>query len=508
MEMRVDLTKPHIEITILHGEEQLSFRANASVFTRKKFDTGGDVFKEINEYWGQQSPAVQGKIFDIYKCAHIAFDFIMESKELYKELNQIIRDLLTYHPLDVLERWLRFNPAILVPSSVGTTLPDATDTVRTVGKTYIVSDYYSLIAMIMFLRTIVPIWGEYISAIRKAADLDKKEFMAMKLVVNTGLLETQPMMRLMFYVNEMLSSPDSPDWDKVVNGFSSEDIPFLTLSLVCVRSLALVGLTGVEGRPHAVSQIFKFLAQRLINVPDGRVEIKEVKKMGENENSNNHSILESYRRRTEISLGDQASYAQYLSLTREIALRLEPTLTDEEIESSLRTAAQIESENIGDAQMIIAGWLLKDQITPYSPYYVKDTLPATMGALEAVLWKRGFKYMAAAITSYAIEGREEISVGNISSREQIDSRIIVELEKYYPYKWAPVKKHVVQPAEVCVLESINAIVDELVFNSWRMTLSEEKTIELFGERRRKLIIPSDIKTILAKLMIDIEARKY
>lgn len=504
MKLDINLFKPKIEVDIIHKEETLSYPAN--VFTRRPFEQGYDVFEQINQYWASQPMEFQDRVFEVYKRVDAAFDGAMDSEELYIILNGCICDLVRLHPLDRLELWLKLNPGIIVPSSVKSELPDPTDNTKTLGKTYIVSDYYPLIALAMFLRTMVPIWGEYIASIRKASEINKKEFIAMQLLDGTGLLECPAMIRLRFYIDEVTGSSENIDWDMVMDGFSSEDMGFRMVSLVCILRLCLVDLTGSNSHTHAVAVVFKYLAQKVFNAPESRIVVKK-ESDDESGHPDKHSILESYRRRTEISLGDQAGFTYYFENSFSIAKRLEPSLTDDEIHQSMLTAQTIEAANIGDVQLTIAGWIIKDLITPHAPYYVSDPHPLLLGALEAVLWKRGYKYLAAVLTSYAIIGNEEITIGNISSREQISPQLAEEIKFYYPFHWGTSKK-TGAPIQPGVLESIDHVVDDLVFNSWRMTMAEEKVTELFGERRRKLAIPSDIKNLLGSLIVDIEKRKY
>ncbi len=504
MKLEINLFKPKIEVDIKHNGETLSYPAN--VFTRRPFEQGCDVFEQINQYWEAQPADFQDAVFAVYKRVDSAFDGAMDGAELYSILNECICELVRLHPLDRLELWLKLNPGIIVPSSVKSELPDPTDNTKTLGKTYIVSDYYPLIALAMFLRVMVPIWGEYVASIRKASEINKKEFIAMQLLNKTGILECPAMLRLRFYIDEITGSNENIDLDAVMDGFSSEDIGFRMVSLVCILRLCLVDLTGANPHTHAVAVVFKYLAQKVFNAPESRIVVKK-EADDESGHPDKHSILESYRRRTEISLGDQAAFGYYFENSFAIAKRLEPSLTDDEISQSLMSAQNIEVGNVGDVQLTIAGWVIKDLITPHAPYYVSDPHPLLLGALEAVLWKRGYKYLAAVLTSYAIIGNEEITVGNISSREQISPQLAEEIKYYYPYQWGSVKKTSV-PMQPGVLESIDHVVDDLVFNSWRMTLREDKVIELFGERRRKLAVPSDIKNLLAALIIDIEKRKY
>ena len=503
MLFRADITKPKIEINIIHDGEILSFPASA--FSKKPFERGFDPFEEINQYWASKSKYFQDTIFAIYRDVNTAFDYIMNTDELYGELNDLIVQLLEHHPLSEIEMWLRTNPSIHRPETVKDALPSPTDNTKTVGKTYTVSDYYPLLALSFVLRLLTPIWGEYISSIRKNTEVDKKEYIAMQLLNGTGLLECPAMLRLRVYIDELTQSEQVIDWERVLDGFSSEDIGFLMLSLVCVRQLCLSDLRGSDPHTQIVAGIWKFLMHRVSNSEMSSVKIKESGE-GEGFGSEQHSIMESYRRRTELSIGDIAEFEHAISHPEFMAKCIEPSIDLSLLHVSLESIKNIEIQNVGDPQIVIAGWVLKDYISPHALYYVCDNLDKVLAVTEAVLWHRGFKTIAAIASSYAVTAVEEISVGYINTREQLSLETLEKLKKHYPYGWtSPKKKN--SGKMYGITEAIDHIADQLAFTSWRMSMSEERIIDVYKEKRRKLIIPSNIKEQLAGLIIDIENRR-
>lgn len=503
MEFRVDLFKPKLEAMVLHSGETLGF--NASVFHKKSFSREYDVFSEVNAYIKELPRSSQDKLFEIYSRAYKGFDYMLDPAELHEFITVCIRDLVGMIKLDNLELWLSLRPEIMIPESVKLLPPDPMDNVKSVGKTYTVADYYPLLALSMFLRFLIPIWGEYVASIRKNTDVDKKEFIALQLLNGTGVLESKAIERLRIYIREVTASSDNQDWEKVISGFSTEDIGFQLLAVVCFRRLCTADLRGSDPSTQVVAQIWKFSVQKSYGSPVSGIEIKEVRE-GE-DSAADRSGLEGYRRRTDISLGNIAEFEYYFSFPHAIARHIDPTVPLELVDQALATAKQIEVTEIGDVQLAIAGELIKDQITPYSLYHTVDLLPNVLAACEAVLWHRGFKYLSAVVTSYAISGVEEMHVGSISSREQLTLENTEEIKRWFPYTWE-MGKRTPSTVQHGILETVDMLVDSLIFHSWRMTISEEKSEEIFGERRRRLIIPSDIKNQIVSFLIDNERRIY
>jgi hypothetical protein len=254
-----------------------------------------------------------------------------------------------------------------------------------------------------------------------------------------------------------------------------------------------------------VAGIWKFLMHRVSNSEMSNVKIKESGE-GEGFGSEQHSIMESYRRRTELSIGDIAEFEHAISSPEFMARSIEPDIDLSLLRVSLESVKGIEIRNVGDPQIVIAGWVLKDYISPHALYYVCDNLDKVLAVTEAVLWHRGFKNIAAIASSYAVTAVEEISVGYINTREQLSLETLEKLKKHYPYGWTSPKKKNSGKA-YGITEAIDHIADQLAFTSWRMSMCEERIIDLYKEKRRKLTIPSNIKEQLAGLIIDIENRR-
>ncbi len=507
MEITTNPLRQKLEVNVSHNGVNLVFLAN--VYTRKLLcDNGFDVFEQINAHWAGLPMAKQDQIFAIYNEVVSAFDLIGDSDAVYNILNGCIKKLLELHPLENLEFWLSSNPSICIPDSVKDLPPDPSENMFTNEKTYTRADYYPLLALSMFLRTVLPIWGQYIETIRKNSEMNRKEFIALQLLNGTGLLECKAMNRLRVYINAAVTT-DERDYSKILDSFSSEDLGFLLLAQFCVKRLCLNDLRGVDTRIQVVATLFKFMAQKTHNQPDPDVTLKRerAREDASGADSGKHSILETYRKRTEVTLGEIAELEYFLEDVVGRAQYLEPSLTEEEILASVRTAQSLKGCYITDAQYIMAGWLIKGQVTPHAVYYIsEDIFHMLLGALEAVLWKWGYEYLAILITSHAIVDVEEVTVGNISSREQIDSELLSRLAVHYPFQWTSSKKgvEIIQPNPIT--HSIDHVVDFLTFNAYRATASEDRLRKVFGEPRRKVTVFADIKNILARLIIEIEDR--
>lgn len=507
MKLEIDVYKVRPEITVEHNGEKIDF--SASVFQRKAFKDF-DVFDEINRYWAQLPPHTQNEIWHIYKEVSRGFDQILSSDELFDHLQTCIRALAGHHPLNVLETWLSMDPANVVPSDILESFVESRDSTYTREKTYVAKDYMELVTLSMFLRTLAPIFGEYIESIRRKTGMDHKEYAALQLLTGTSVLESDAVKKLSVYIDQ-ITKEKHKNPERILSGISSEDMGFFLLALVIVRRLCL---GEIKGRPgdHLVSKVFNFLYQKVFNPSKTNLPIRE-KTFGSDSDGNDQnkrSILESYRKRTEISIGEIAGFEYGYEDIHYTAQRLAPGITEEEVNKAIATAEALKGERLGDPQLIMMSWVFKTVHSSRSVYYVNKQLAwKNLAVLEAVLWHWGHRYLSILATSHKVLGQETMYISPIDNRGQIPLELQEKLSKHYPYIWTSSRRagqpNAAEPNPV--IYAIDLVTDELISNAWRSTASEEKIVEVFGEMRRKLPIFPSIKSELAKLIIDIEERR-
>lgn len=241
MEIEVDVSVPRT-IVKHPGERDLEF--SASVFTRPAFSNKYNVFAEINDYWASLPLPRQAAIYDLYREAERGFDQIKSSEDLYRQLNRIVQHLFELHPLEELEIWISMNPKIRIPSSFQETFVADRDSNATAEKTYTRREYIQVISLALFIRTLIPIWGEYISSTRKVSGMAHKEQVAFELLSNTDVLRSPAVIRLKEYIVQTIKDRQN-NMAKILNSISSEDVPHILLALVCVRRLSKIGRAHV-----------------------------------------------------------------------------------------------------------------------------------------------------------------------------------------------------------------------------------------------------------------------
>ena len=504
MELRVNILKTRPELICVHNGEELIFSANA--FQKKTFQQEFDVLEPINAYWQRLSDAEQQSIFDVYSDVYRGFDQIVSSHDLHNHLNTQIKLMVELMPLDRITTWVSIDPAFIMPIDLQEIfIPDA-ENKNSAEKTYLRSDYVDLIAYSVFVRALMPIFGEYINSIRRSLGVEKKEDEALKLLYGTGVLQSKAVLKLADYIKQ-ITKDRAKNAERILSGNSSLDQDDYLLALVTIRKLCVSDVRGAIGEKGGlVSRVYSFIYQKVFNPTKTDVPIRE-KKFGtdEGDRQNKRSILESYRKRTELSLAEIAGFEHGYHKLLSTALKLAPGITEAEVMACVETARAAKHERIGDAQLIIMACVFKNIHSPNTIYYITPEQGwENLGVLEAVLWHWGFHYLSILVTSHTLISEDMMHVSPIDNRGQISSDIQAEIKKQYPFVWSNNRKSGIGSSDEPhpVLNSIDIVVDDLLNNAWRATASQDKLVAVFdGEARRKMVIPPNIKTMLAQLIV-------
>lgn len=519
--------EPTSHVVVEHGGVELKF--NSGVFTRKNFDKGFDVFHEINYFWSQKSPQEQQQIFNIYREIYDIFDNTLSGEELVSLLKDRIVQLIRHHPLDGFLNWIWLSGAVQIPAGVEEEFVEQEDRKKTREKTYTRMDYLKLVSFCMFMRCLLPIWGEYIYSIKKESGVDYKEFIAFQLLIGTGILETEAAQKLRVYINQ-ITQQKKMDWSKILNGVSSEDLWFWLMALVCVRRLCVGDIRGLEPNSHLVSEVYSFLYNKMFNTNESDESIKIKKFSGEGSGSGDEkrdrSILESYRKRTDLSIGEIETICVAMENIDVNAQFLAPGIDMNLVDRCIHSAQKLMTERLGDPQITLMSWVFGPIVSPYGVLYVpksvkeydavNDTvcdnpvLIKAFGLLEAVLWHHGHHYLSIVSTSHHQVSDQSMVITPMDSRGQIPSELQEKLIALYPYVHGSLKRNtgMIQMDQNHVFQAIDLMVDGIVRSTWRSTAQEEHLMKVFGERRRSLPIRSSIKQDIARLVIDLGSRAW
>lgn len=496
------------EVKLEHKGETLLF--SISVYGRDSFQKDYDVFDQINKFWADCTEEMQDIIFNLYKEISITFSDTWKKTELNEQLSEHVIKLMELHDLDTLQNWIIFKSDIIIPDRFAIEYEHSIDNNTSREKTYIRSDYVRLVTLSLAFRAMVPVWGEYISSTRQDSGTQFKEFYAFQLLNHSPLIHSLPVTKLKTYIENIVGA-DKYDPNINLNGISSEDFSFWLLSLVSIRRLCVGDIRGIEANTDLCTLIYKFIIQKIRNNDNNFENVIKEKKFDDKgpEGENKISTLERYKIKTNLSLGEVTELEYSLKDIRSAAQKLTSLLDPNILERSLQTCQELINYKLLDPQITLLRWVFKPVISPKGIMYLPDSMLITaLGALEAVLWARGHKYLALLATSHSIVSDYDMVVSPVDSKKRVPEEMLAELDKIYPFKRTVVSKKAGVKYHNLTAKAIDDLADSLMMYSWRTTADESMIEEVFGSKSRKMPIKPDIKIDLTKLVIEIGSQSY
>jgi hypothetical protein len=511
------------EVILEHRGDKVSF--GVSVFGRAKFNRDFDVFQQINQFWAQLPEPHQAAIFKVYRDIEYGFDSIHAMGDLNEHLYDKVKELIDLHGLENIKDWISFKSDIVIPRDIGTEYVPGTDLSITREKTYIKSDYVQLVALSLILRTMVPVWGHYISCIRQDTGTSYKEYYAFQLLRKSSLINCEPMKRFETYIDHNIKDERNQpsNFMKVI---SSEDYAYHQLALAVIRRLCLEDIRGTVPGTNLARAMYGYIIGKVRN-PDSSAEsnVRE-KKLDSNERAADQKIStwEVYKISSNISDAEiveiQVSMQQFhdqiieMGGTTEQVMRLSMYTDGPTLLRSLRTSKALESERLSQPQLAILRWLLKPIVSPRGILYLQNgqnqigSLAVMIGVAEAVLWARGHKYLALMVSSYASVSDREMLISPMDSKNRIPKELLERIDTAFPFSKLPESKKNGGRSMNRVEQTINLTTDNLAMFSWKTTADEKMVQEVLGTYTKKFPIRSDIKTHLAMLAIEIGERSW
>jgi hypothetical protein len=502
------------EIYVEHKGKELAFSIRP--FTRSVFEAGNErsaIFDHINKYIASMSGDSQDKIFAIYENIINIFDTVPDLEETKQKLIKEVKELYKYFQYDDVANWMKYNSRdIVLPSTkhIRTVYNEADDRNHTKDKTYILSDYVDLIAMIVQLRPMIPIWGEYIKNYAGAIGTTFKEFSAYELLIGSGVLESRAMEKLETYVRVV--TPKEGNNEAIVEFISSEDYPVWNLALLLVRKVCLFDVRGlVDDSPILIRHISTHIREKIrhsSNSFSGQIRSKTDPNDTNQSEENQTSKFETIKTKEITSAGDRVFIERMVSNPVKLALQLDPECPKELPQFFLNCLkdTSIPLSQLSEVQNI----LTKQICAPIIPHRGLDYLDSEklncVAAAQAVMWNNGFHLIAGILSANGVSDTKPDSINtSIESRTKVRPELRDRLLELFPFT----RKSKSGKESDVVMDNVDYIVKELSNEMWILRLPAEmiSIINTAQPNRVKLMIPPNIKNMVIELAIYLASRK-
>ncbi len=505
--MRIDIEHPDRgKLSLLRlSHKNMEQIWNVSTYDRTNFADLQSLFKEINDFFAYLPESSQDIIWSVYANAWDIFETTNDPNRLHQKLQKEVRRLYEVIKFDDLKRWSLLYANIAMPSNLKNDYGPGEVKQRTKDKTYLRDDYYDLAVLTIMLRPMVPIFGQYIKQVGKEVGTNFKEHVALGLLSRSGLLSSPVVQRLRTYVEATVKAEEHRD-SAVLGGLGTAELPDWLLSKAIVRRVTL----GEINNPNnsIISNVYHTIDQ-LVNSMDrnfsGRVNPKKPYTGGNEED--NVSVAENYKVKQEISDGDLCMLSVYTQQMYDMVGRVDPTINMDLVDQCASNVARYPRLKISQHHITLCQWTLAVAISPRGiPSLNKPSLLRALAATQALLWHWGFKELAALMFAEEIIYEEVgiYGVGDDSTNKLSMEYVRILTEKYPHYQRQGGRDRKQQPRQVNVAcKAIDKLSKEMVANEWRLCGPSKLVEEIGYPGNAPFIIPSDIRTQLADLIIKI-----
>lgn len=499
-------------MTVEHGG--MSHKWSISAFSLKSIFDRDDMithmFSHINRYWQTRSQEDQLAIFSIYVQMREAFDSPAKTEYLTAQLQDCLQRLYELHKFDHVENWVKFSSKIYIPGSdyLDVDFVENDDKNHTRAKTYTINDYIGLVSMIVLLRLMVPIWGEYVAVTASYYSTNHKEFNAMLLLENASIMTSEPMMKLINYVKER--SPEEGNNTAIIEMVSSEQYPYWIAGLLIVRRLCLADIRGeVDPSAVLVRHISRHVHERIKRTDNsfgGVIKPKTDSNLKGSE-ENQISLVEGYKIKPELTEGDIGTIRHYVRDPYRVAQQLMPGIDNNEVKQALKSFQLLKDQDFKDSQIMLLQWMIDPVIPARGVDFLNNaTIAKLLCVCQAVLWAQGHEMMAALATSIEQTSFGMSASSDTGTKGRLTKEITDDIHAMYPFqRRTRAGKLIMEP-----ISAIDNMVAEFSNHAWTMTLNEKQIAEINPKnpQSKRLLLPHNFRMKVAEFVLYIARRPF
>lgn len=474
------------------------------------------VFDFINWYWSSLPDSKQDEIFSLYQEIRKALDETAQGEFNDDRMRDLATTMINLHPIEELKRWLTQPGIIGWPDE--RELPrhyeQASSPLYPREKTFILDDYQNLLAFILQIRTLVPMWAEFGFHNKDNVAKVYGDMVRLQFLDHSRAQEGPGYQKLIEYTKAMIKTKSDASKSAVMDSLSTEEYPDWVLANVVFKKLVTQSFRPPDPNDrsafvvkHICSHIIELLKQSERDF--GTPTEKSDSNSGGDSDENLRSRFETIQARAPLPDGDIAYLQWHLKDLRRLALELEP-----DIDADL-VKAFVNMYSFGDfipkePQITLMLWT----ISPVISVRAEESLTLmninqAIAVCAAVLWHRGHKRAAALLSAQSTGAN--ISDGLVlSGAGRLPKIIYDQLAEIYPYQ---LRARSTERSYKVVSDAIQTITQEFESYAWRPTLPEEYLADpvvasmlLKSNVIKALQVPSTLYAELHDVVIDLAKR--
>lgn len=356
-------------------------------------------------------------------------------------------------------------------------------------KTYIKSEYVDLIALVMFIRALVPVYITYYNYIKQTTPY--YHYRLYLIFNNIEELANSPEIdKLRTYIdfNKMsIIDKNKTNISIINNGFSDDDIIDSLVAEVIFSKLIVIDFYNDQSNFIAfIYQTIRYKGKFSTATEDT---IKNKTTMTD-PNKEDMSYFEDYRKATTIPLGVITEIQYSLSDTDRIiqtigASSYDPLMYKEE----LKNIKVYEDNRLEKVQINLLGWMLNKYINPRALFYIDYRKLVELTLLsKVILLKNNHGFIGSLLGSYSDKSSTFM---NVLVRHGISKDYIDELKPYFTFINLDNKENVIKT-------TIEEMVEQIVSINWIPVGNVDS--RYVSSKDNYLIIPDNINELMCSFI--------
>ncbi len=500
-------------VYVTYKGSHLMFRTNKVIRVRM-YEQDPEIFTHLNWFWSGLSEERQEAIFNVYSTIHglLARDPDTTFENL--PLAHAIRDLIALHPIEEMFEWITKPGVVRWPdeSEIPRDFDQAAQAKYTRDKNFVYSDYQDLMAFVLQLRVLTPVWGEFLSQHDKGIAGYYRDMLTLQLAGESKLSDSPGYQKLEKFVDAMVASRATLSTSGVLEYLSRVDYPVYIFANTILRRLT--GASFYQAPEDRSAFLVKVISNHVKDLIDKspqefrtatpKIETGESARQSD---ENTHSNFENVRIKQKLSGGDCYFLQWYAENLERLAKELEPDLDMgllKDFLSMYPVGTFVPDEN----QVLLLQYVLSPIISPQAVHdLTRINVAQCLAVTGAVLWHRGHKVLSAFVTSHHSHVSMDASIsGDTVSR--MGNHIYDELPIIFPYQRRAKSS---EKSYKGITDTVKTFVDEISRMAWHPTLPAKYIEEIKDyvsgtDNYRTLILPNNMRPLVVECVIDLAKR--
>ena len=504
---KTGLQKSQSVAILSHGDKRLEW--NIKFIDKANLAEDVDIFEQINAFWQTLPAEQQDKIFDVYNRTLNVLRTCWINNDLGGLLTPLINELVNLHDMEKIRYWMDYQSNLQLPMRLDEKFVEQQQSSYTRDKTYLKEDYKQLVMLSIAIRPMIPIWGEFLYKTEDDSGTQWKEYYAYLLLEQTSLMKTEPMIKLLTYVDRNVGGDKANPVSVLNGGISTDDFPDWVTGLVVVRRLGFGDIRGVNPNIHLVTQISGFIntimgGQESRFKSAGMIKPKIIEGQGSSDSESNLSKLEGVKVKEAVPSGNIVPIDVFTDDIKKVAKRICPSLDMALLRASAESVKQLYNEEINPIQRSLVLLLCSREISTKGGMYLDHIkLIKLIAIAQAVFWHNGFHDLALLVSAIS-KGR--VGISNLEGRARIPPAQMDRLNVLYPHPRRPPGKKSDKGKNPAVI-AIELMEVEFSSYQWRPTIPKEWLDQLQNQNNQTYYVPYEIKIKLAEFAIALASKE-